>query len=233
MISIRRAVVIFISLVIFVGTLFYVEHRSVLAVKNLISLTGLIDSEYTIVGITDIRSFDHERGDEDSDIVLIEYSDFSCVLCSAMQNNFEKIVREQKVRLVSRHFYLYQNGEAFRRAVAAECVAKYVGESAYFKFSRYLYDNQYEIEGEQDLVNEAISLGVDAKKFSECVDNNEEIKDRIRKDSDEAFQLGAQGTPYIVVVHKGKPIGISYANEYSNFLNRIRTLISDSLNDKV
>ena len=228
----RRWAVIAVAVLIVLGTILYTEHSLARPLKSVASLLGIIDSERVIVGITDVRSIDHSRGNEESDTLLIEYSDFGCLMCGVMQENFKKIIEEEGVRVISRHLYPYGGGVSFDRAVAAECVAKTAGEDAYFEFTQFLYENQRNIGDEQEednlLANKAVSLGADARNYQECVDNDEGVRARIKDDSKEGWQLGARGTPYIVVVHKGVPVGISYANRYEEFLFRVKTLVANS-----
>ena len=223
--ELRRKVVMVLAVLVLLGTLVYIEHPSVRVLKNIAASIRAVDSQRTIIGITDVRSIDHVRGNTDSDVVLIEYSDLSCVMCAAMQDNFEKIIREENIMLVSRHLYPYTRGYAFEHAVIAECTAKHAGEKAFFTFIRYIYDNQHDIsEDTKDLMRKAMEIGVDGQSLQECVANDKKVRERIQQDSKEGWRLGARGTPYIVVVHKDKPAGISYANEYAKFLERVKML---------
>ena len=225
--NIRRVAVVCISILLLVGVLLYVEHPMVRVLKHVTASIGIIDSQHTVIGMTDIRSVDHIRGDINSDTMLIEYSDVSCVMCAAMQESFDKIVEEEGILLVSRHLYPHTRGDAFETAVAAECVAKHTGEDAFFSFIRFVYENQNTAIGDMEvLAQKAAELGTDARQFQECVATDVAIRERIKHDSDEGWQLGSRGTPYIVVVYKDRPVGISYANEYSKFLSRIKMLIA-------
>ena len=226
-INARRITILCISALLIIGVLLYVEHPTVRVLKHVAASVGIIDSQHTVIGMTDIRSIDHVRGDINSDVVLIEYSDLSCVMCAAMQEGFNKIIEEEGVLLVSRHLYPHTRGAAFEAAVAAECVAKYVGEDAFFSFITFVYENQSAAIGDGEvLAQKAAELGADARQFQECVASDATITERIKHDSDEGWQLGSRGTPYIVVIYKDRPVGISYANEYSKFLSRIKMLIA-------
>ena len=224
--GIRRVVVICIAVVIVVGTLLYVEHPAVRVLQRVAAGVGAIDSQHTVIGMTDIRSIDHIRGDIDAEVVLIEYSDLGCIMCAAMQESFDKIVREEDVVVVSRHLYPDKKGTAYEAAVAAECVAKHAGEDAFFSFMRYIYENQKNLGSTKTLANKAAELGTDARQFQECVTVDMAVRDRINQDSEEGWKLGSRGTPYIVVVYKDRPIGISYANEYGKFLERVKMLVA-------
>lgn len=223
----HRTYVVLVALMVLVVTLFYVEHPSVRAIKNIASIAGLIDSQYTILGVTDVRSIDHTLGDFNADLVLLEYSDFTCILCAAMQENLKRFVRENKVLLVSRHLYISNLGRGYERAVAAECAGKNGGKDTYRAYMEFLYENQSSIAGEKDLVRAAVGLGVDSANMTSCIASDAEIRRHITKDSENGFALGAKGTPYIVAVYKGVPIGVSYANDYKSFTERIDTLLNE------
>ena len=226
MMSVRRWCVIVIALLSVVAALLYVEHPSVQFLKAGFVKIGAVDSVKTIVGITDIRSTDHTRGEADADIVLIEYSDYSCLLCAAMREVFSRMLREEKIQLVYRHLYQNFSGEAYKRAIAAECVAKHAGEEAFDLFNEYVYANQYQIT-EADITTKAIQLNIPAQEFDSCIRNDEAVREHIERDSREGWKLGARGTPYIVVVYKGFPVGISYANEYQAFVDRVFSLVAE------
>ena len=214
-------------LIIIVITFFVVEHPFVQPIERFASLIGLVDSEHNIIGITDIRSIDHSLGSEDAEIILIEYSDFGCTLCAYMQDIFRRLVEERNVRVISRHLYQSFSGKYYERALAAECVGKYSGDDSYFSYTKWLYDNQLNIEKE-DLLTQAISEGVSTENFSRCIEKDKKIIEKVQNDSDEGWKLGARGTPYIIVIYKDKPVGISYANQYKAFLDRISDLIIKS-----
>lgn len=223
----RRKTIVYFSVIFLLFVLFSVEHSSTNPIKKIFTKIGIIDSKYQIVSLTDIKSTDHVRGDLKNDIVLIEYSSFGCSVCAFMQEIFDRLVNEGKVSVVSR--YLYEKnyeGRFFDRAVYAECVSELGGNDEYFKFIDYLYKNQFSINGDEEILTEVVRLGIFANDFEGCI-AREDLRERIIENSEEGWKLGSRGTPYIVVVYKGKPVGISYANKYSEFVERIRFLIGD------
>ena len=225
----RRMVSIIFAVTVLVSTLWYTEHSLARPFKGFASLVGVIDSDQVLVGITDIRSIDHVYGDRGAAVVLIEYSDFGCVICGAMQGSLRRIVQEEGVAVVSRHLYPNKESRSFHDAIAAECVAKHHGEEAYSSFVSFLYRNQHQRQPD-DIFQQAASLGVSSSDFQGCISNDSEVRQRVIGDSEEAQRLGAAGTPYIVVVYNGKPVGISYANEYSRFRDRVALLVSQARN---
>lgn len=225
--SARRRIVTGIAVAMVAGVLLYVEHPILRPAKHIAAGIGVVDSQRAIVGMRDIRSTDHIRGNNNADVILVEYSDLGCIMCAAMQENFSKIVEEEDIMLVSRHLYAHKKGAAFEAAVAAECVAEHAGKEAFFPFMQYVYENQGDsINNTKMLTNKAVDLGANTREFQECITTDMKARDRIEEDSNEGWRLGSRGTPYIVVVYKDRPIGISYANEYSAFLERVKVLVA-------
>ena len=215
---------IIIAVTIIVGTLFYVEHPITHVIKEAGSSVNLFDTTYVVRGIADINTGDHILGDKDAPVVLIEYSDYTCVLCSVMRDVFSRLVKEESIQVVYRHYYPNGEGVGFERAIAAECVARQAGEDAFFSYSDFLYKNQFDITDEQ-LITEAIDLGVDTQLYKDCLEDRS-IKEKIREGTREARRIGAPGTPYIIIVQDNVPLGVAYANNYDNFLRRIYTVLN-------
>ena len=222
MAGIRRLIVSAVAGTMLFAVLLYTEQPVIIPLKEAVSALGIIDSERVLVGIADIRSDDHRRGDPNAEVVIIEYSDFNCVMCAAMQHTFKKLVQDKKVLLISRH-YPSIGKASFDRAIAAECVAQDAGETAYNAFVGYLYRKQHGLLSEEMIVQEAVSLGADATIMARCM-VNEETRWRVERDRREAVRLGATGTPYIVIVQGSTPVGISYAMQYQDFVARLSKL---------
>ena len=66
--NIRRVAVVCVAVAMVVGVLLYVEHPMVRVLKHIVAGVGIIDSQHTVIGMTDIRSIDHVRGDTDVDV---------------------------------------------------------------------------------------------------------------------------------------------------------------------
>ena len=224
----RRKTCLIAAALILLVTLLAVEHPSVRALKDAVAALGIVDSRYTLMGMTDVRSVDHVRGDLSSPVVLVEYSDFECLMCAVMQETLDRIVAEQPVALVSRHMFPETSRHSFDLAVAAECVGKHGDDAAYFAFARHLYGEGWGRGIDDALSSTVASLGVSLQDFHGCIAGDERVRRKVRGDSAEGWRLGARGTPYIVVIYEGKPIGISYANTYDNFLERVTGLIADA-----
>ena len=223
----KQYVALIIAGLIVIFTLFYTENDAIEPFKSIARGIGLIDSEKTIRGIVDIRSADHVLGDVSSDIVILEFSDYECILCAAMRPVFERLVKEQDVAVVYRHLYRSRYSSGFLTAVYAECVGKHIGEVGFYAFTNDIYENQSSVDADY-LLAAAIRTGIDPINLNQCVESDAEVKKKIEDESLEGWRLGARGTPFIVVIKDGTPLGVSYANRYEDFSKRVRDLVSQA-----
>jgi protein-disulfide isomerase len=172
---------------------------------------------------------DYVRGDVTAPILLIEYADLECPACKY----YSPLVKEAfdhykgEMAVVFRQFPLTSlHSKAPKEAEAAECAGELGGTDAYYKFIDRIYEvtpgnNGLDLATLPDI---AAYAGVDKAAFTQCLDSGK-YADKVQKSYDEAISLGAQGTPFTVLVvgDKRVPIGGSP--------NDVQTLISfvDSL----
>jgi protein-disulfide isomerase len=110
-------------------------------------------------------------------------------------------------------------------AEAAECIAALKGNDAYWQFMDDAFANQTQL-GSSWYSAEAVKLGVEANAFNTCV-TNKTYDSRIDTDLAEAIQLGANGTPFTVVMPKGgKSITFSGALPYA----QVRAIVNSVVN---
>lgn len=143
---------------------------------------------------------DHILGDRNAPVIVVEYSDFECSFCARAHTTLKTLVDEYdgKVAWVYRHFPLSQiHPDAEQLAIASECIAVEGGNEAFWKFSDGVFAQN--TKGEEAIISLSNQIGVDGEKIRECLKNNQYRNDVIN-DSNNAVQIGAQGTPYVVVV---------------------------------
>lgn len=207
------------SVLIVIITAGVYEHPLFVKAQNKIGEVGLISDHYVVFNITDITKEDHIAGNPNGEVVLIEYSDLSCVFCALMRSVFDDLQNEyNNIRLVYRHFYPTKRAESIRLAVAAECVAEIGDDKTFFAYINKLYENQRTIN-EKFLVQYATELGLSINTMKECLkDEGGEKYKKIADQSDEIERLGARGTPYILLVKENTPLKSTYALPYENLL---------------
>jgi len=87
-------------------------------------------------------------------------------------------------------FPLPMHSQAMKAAEAAQCAGD---QGKFWEMHNKIFANQRAIS-EADLVKDAGSLGLDAKKFKECLDSGKHAE-QIRKDIAEGQKAGITGTP--------------------------------------
>jgi protein-disulfide isomerase len=181
--------------------------------------------------INPLSADDHVLGDPNASIVLVEYSDFDCPFCKSFHETMNRIVEEygaqSKVSWAYRHFPITsRHPNAARVAEASECVAELGGNEAFWTFSDLVF-------GERDtneptnivrLEEFAQTAGVDEAAFTSCLESGRH-KDKVQEDLDNAMAIGANGTPYTVVM-VGDQLGeINGAQPYSVVKGVIENLL--------
>lgn len=156
-------------------------------------------------------------GDEKAKITIVEFADFQCPFCErlfkdAIANIKKDYLDKGKVKLYFRH-YAFLGPESVFAAQASECANE---QGKFWEFHDYLFNHQ---EGEnqgafskENLKKFAADLGLDAQKFSSCLDSDK-YKNSIEKDLNEGKEAGVSGTPATFV----NGILIGGAQPYSNF----------------
>lgn len=156
--------------------------------------------------VLSIKSDDRIRGSlETAQIAVIEYSDSDCPFCSRFHTTMQQVVTDYKgsVVWVYRHFPLTSlHPNAAAEAVAAECVGSLGGNDA---FNAYL-DKIIGVTldpgsaSTATLTSYAKAVGVDEKLFAACMAGTA-ASDRVARETAEAQSIGAQGTPFSIIVN--------------------------------
>jgi protein-disulfide isomerase len=184
---------------------------------------------------------DHIRGPEKAKFTVIEYSDLECPFCKIFHQTMNDLIKTNstEVKWVFRHLPLETlHTKALTEAIASECVAKIGGEENFWKY----IDNIFETTTSNDgldlatLPTMARALGLDEAKFSKCLADQETIK-RVQKDFENATAIGADGTPYVIVIGPDKkPIPAfkteslqTASPETRDFANELATLYGQAI----
>jgi len=156
-----------------------------------------------------VDASDHILGNPAAKVMIIEYADFDCEYCVGLNTALHQIIANEgtngDVALVYREFPLIEiHPNAMRHAEAAECVAKTAGNDAFWKFMNTLFEHQPVDPLSYGTL--AASIGVSGDAFATCFANAATTVDaRIQDDRQNAFDIGATGTPYSLIVVTGKP----------------------------
>jgi len=141
---------------------------------------------------------DWVKGNSESKIVLVEYSDFQCPACGAYHPVVQQLVREfgNDVAFVYRHFPLRQihpNADLAARAAEAAGV-----QGKFWEMHDLLFENQKEWSDQKNAIDSFVkyaeSLGLNGEQFKSDIDSKE-VKQKVNEDYNGGISLKISGTP--------------------------------------
>ncbi len=134
-------------------------------------------------------------GGASAPVLIISFSDYECPFCKRAEATVQQVMKAygDKVRFVYRDFPLTMHAHARPAAEAANCA------NAQGKFWEY-HDKLFASQdlGTEKLQTLATEVGLDRKKFDECL-AKEEFKPAIEKDIADGEAVGVNGTPAFFV----------------------------------
>ena len=149
---------------------------------------------------------DHFIGNSKARIVLVEYSDTECPFCRTFHKTMQTLMQEYgkdgKLAWVYRHFPIAElHSKAPKEAEALECAGELGGNSKFWEYTDKLYEETPSNNNLEQtrLPKIASEIGLDAKKFSICLESGE-FAPRVESDVLNAKELGALGTPYSILI---------------------------------
>lgn len=177
-----------------------------------------------------VSAADHIFGNPAAPVIIVEYSDFDCDFCKGFHETLHQLIAteggEGSVAWVYRHFPLTEiHPTALARARAAECAGAVGDATAFWHFADQLYARQ-PLEG-TSYGEIAASIGLPGEAFATCyADASGTLNARIEADRENALAMGAQGTPFSLIIAKGHaPVVIDGAASYSDLTTLIDQLV--------
>lgn len=180
--------------------------------------------------IRPVGTSDHILGNPAAKVLIVEYSDFDCTYCKTFNETLHQIIANEgangEVAWIYRQFPLIEiHPNALAHARATECVAQTAGNDAFWKFETALFTNQPVDPSTYGSL--AQSVGISSDTFAACYANDSATMDaRIMADRQNALDMGAQGTPYSVILVAGKP-PVEMAGGYS--YDAVKQLVDEAL----
>lgn len=156
-----------------------------------------------------VGASDHILGNPAAKVMIVEYADFDCEYCKVFDATLHQIIADEgangSVAWVYREFPLTEiHPNAMANAEAAECAAQTAGNDAFWAFKTELFSHQ-PIDPSQ-YGTFAQTVGLTGNAFASCFANASTTVDaRILADRQNALDVGAQGTPYSLIVVAGQP----------------------------
>lgn len=157
-----------------------------------------------LAGLREPDSKDHWRGPQDAKIVLVEYSDTECPFCKLFHKTLAQAANEypKDFAWVYRHYPIAQlHSKAAKEAEATECAAELGGNDGFWKYMDRLMEVTPANNGLDlaELPKIAAFIGLDEAKFKDCLASGK-YADKVMREIAEAEKVGAQGTPYSVLM---------------------------------
>jgi protein-disulfide isomerase len=197
-------IILLLWLLLYIDTL--QKQKNITAALTTVMQQGNI--QQTSMQLRKIAMSDHIKGNKNAKITIIEYSDFQCTSCQTIQPTIDKIVQTygNDIAFVTRHYPLPQHPDAIKEAEAAECAGELGGDSAYWKYSRKVFENSSPIADGialplDQLIPFAKDIELDEKKFSDCL-KSEKFLSKVTTDTAEAQQAGVTALPAIFIIDK-------------------------------
>jgi protein-disulfide isomerase len=142
------------------------------------------------------------RGAANAPVTIVEFSDFECPFCKRSHPTLTQLLKDYagKVKLAYRDFPLESiHPQARRSAEAARCAQD---QGKFWEYYDVLFSESPKL-APADLKRYAAQLGLDLKKFDECVSAGVH-KATVQRDVDEGTRLGINGTPAFFI--NGRPL---------------------------
>ena len=146
------------------------------------------------------------RGNKDSKIVIVEYSDFQCPACKyAAEEILPVLKREEyinKIAIYYKHMPLSFHDWAKKAASFSSCININYGNESFWKVHDIIFKNQSIITSDKFIDNLRIIIEKNSEDdFAICYDEYQKDKylSRVEKSIKEAKKLGLNSTPSFVI----------------------------------
>ncbi|MEN9920517.1 MAG: hypothetical protein RL538_410 [Candidatus Parcubacteria bacterium] len=178
-----------------------------------------------------VDSSDYIKGNPNAPILIVEYSDYDCPYCKQYHTTLKQIMDEYgvngRVGWVYRQFpigKLHPNSP--KVSEAALCVGSLGGNEAFWKFSDMVFENREfdEQTNPVKLPEYATEAGVDIGAYNACVSSGK-MASEVEKSVEDAFNIGARGTPYTVIMVGSEQAVVNGAQSYETVKSILDNLI--------
>ena len=152
-------------------------------------------------------------GKKDAPVKVTVFSDYLCPYCRELHETLNSTLEKnsEKVAVELRNFVVHPQAEILAKAAYAASLQGKAKEANDLLFSKYTDST------EENVVKMAEELKLDIGKFKKDL-NSSKVTDIIKKDNDDARDLGLQGTPSVFL--NGK-----YLEDVSQIEDKINELI--------
>ena len=192
-----------------------------------------VDDAVAAKSIRPIDGTDYIRGNPNAPILMVEYSDYDCPFCKQFHNTMKIIMDEYgitgQVAWVYRQFPITElHPNSAKIAETALCVGKTGGQKAFLGFTDLIYEERgrdvTELTNVTKLPDYVAQVGISLPEYEACLaggDMTPVLEESIR----DAYDLGARGTPYTVLIVGNQQAIINGAQSYETVKGIISNLI--------
>jgi len=174
---------------------------------------------------------DYILGNPNAPVKVIEYSDLECPFCKEFQQTMHQVMQyygeSGQVAWVFRHFPLAQlHSKAPQEAAAAECAGELGGNEMFWRYVDRIFEITPSSNG-LDLAQLPVvagELGLDVNAFNQCLSSGRHAK-KVSDSYTEAIGLGAQGTPFTLVMVGGEAITLPGNQPYDSMRAAIDAIL--------
>lgn len=178
-----------------------------------------------------VTAEDYIRGNPNAPILIIEYSDYDCPFCKQYHVTLNRIIDEYgltgKVAWVYRQFPIAQlHPNSPKVSQAALCVGQLGGNDAFWTFTDMIFEER-EIDEATNVVripDYVEAAGVEQEAYISCMDSGQTVA-KVESSVEDAFNIGARGTPYTVLVVGNQQAVINGAQPYETVRDIVENLI--------
>lgn len=171
-----------------------------------------------------IGSNPHIKGNADSKVILIEFSDFECPACKGFEPFVSTIISDysEYVGVIYKHFPLPSHSRSVPAARASEAAAL---QGKFWEYHDELFANFPEYSDE-NLITYAENIGLDVEKFKSDL-NSDAVIQKVNEDARQGQVLSIPGTPTFFLVVDGDIRKISI-NQYGDLEKIVREAIEET-----
>lgn len=165
---------------------------------------------------------DHVLGNPNAAVKIVEYIDLECPYCKELHTTMHQVMdfygENGNVAWVVRPFPLASiHSKAPKEAEAAECAAAQGGDAAFFRYIDRVFEVTPSSNGldlaQLPVIAKDVGLNVDT--FNACMSAGTYSK-KISDSYNEAISIGAQGTPYTLLMVGDQSVVLNGAQPYDS-----------------
>jgi len=147
-----------------------------------------------------VSTTDHAQGNDNADLVIVEYGDYQCPYCGAAYPVLKELMKEfgSQVKFVFRNFPLSEMHQYARPAAIAAEAANLQGK--FWEMHDAIYENQGSLN-ENFLIELAEKIGLNVSQFKTDI-RKAELEEKVDSDFESGIASGVNGTPSFFVNDK-------------------------------